>query len=150
MAIALAEQPTLAASLAAIRPGWRLPEFAWGTPGTTCGWERCCWPCRSLPLEFLGNALIAITEENNRLFPDRPVTERKVAFSTGVMNAFSSAIGGILRQPRRRRHGRACARFGVQPRWCLGDAGALPRFRALFFGEAMLTLFRLPRRRRWA
>lgn len=34
-----------------------------------------------------GNALVAISEENNRLFPDRPVTEGKVDFSTGVMNA---------------------------------------------------------------
>jgi len=42
-----------------------------------------------------GNAYLAITEENNRLFPDRPVTERSVAFSTGLMNLGASAIGGI-------------------------------------------------------
>ena len=47
-----------------------------------------------LPLTF-GNAYVAITEENNRLFPDRPVTERAVAYSTGLMNLGSSLIGGI-------------------------------------------------------
>jgi MFS superfamily sulfate permease-like transporter len=43
----------------------------------------------------LGNALIAIREENNRLFPDRPVTERSVATSTGLMNILGAAVGGV-------------------------------------------------------
>jgi MFS superfamily sulfate permease-like transporter len=43
----------------------------------------------------LGNALIAIGEENNRLFPDRPVTERAVAVSTGLMNLAGAAVGGV-------------------------------------------------------
>lgn len=43
----------------------------------------------------LGNAVIAITEENNRLFPDRPVTERGVSTSTGLMNLFGSSVGGV-------------------------------------------------------
>jgi hypothetical protein len=43
----------------------------------------------------LGNAVIAITEENNRLFPDRPVSERTVATSTGVMNLLSATLGGV-------------------------------------------------------
>jgi MFS superfamily sulfate permease-like transporter len=47
-----------------------------------------------LPLT-LGNAVIAIKEENNRLFPDRPVTENEVALSTGVMNLLSAAGGGV-------------------------------------------------------
>jgi MFS superfamily sulfate permease-like transporter len=47
-----------------------------------------------LPLT-LGNAVIAIREENNRLFPDRPVTEDAVATSTGVMNLASAAFGGV-------------------------------------------------------
>lgn len=47
-----------------------------------------------LPLTF-GNAYLSITEENNNLFPDRPVKERSVALSTGLMNIGSSAIGGI-------------------------------------------------------
>jgi hypothetical protein len=43
----------------------------------------------------LGNAIIAITEENNQLFPDRPVSEQRVAVSTGIMNLGSAALGGI-------------------------------------------------------
>jgi MFS superfamily sulfate permease-like transporter len=47
-----------------------------------------------LPLT-LGNAIIAIREENNRLFPDRPVTENTVAISTGLMNCGSAVLGGV-------------------------------------------------------
>ena len=43
----------------------------------------------------LGNAVIGITEENNRLFPDRPVTEKIVATSTGLMNLAGAAVGGV-------------------------------------------------------
>jgi hypothetical protein len=43
----------------------------------------------------LGNAVIAITEENNRLFPTRPVSEAKVATSTGLMNVLSAAVWGV-------------------------------------------------------
>ncbi|HEX4152317.1 MAG TPA: putative sulfate/molybdate transporter [Steroidobacteraceae bacterium] len=47
-----------------------------------------------LPLT-LGNAIIAIGEENNRLFPDRPVKENSVAISTGIMNLGSALCGGV-------------------------------------------------------
>ena len=43
----------------------------------------------------LGNAVIAIREENNRLFPDRPVTEKTVATSTGLMNVAGAVFGGV-------------------------------------------------------
>ncbi len=43
----------------------------------------------------LGNAVIAIREENNRLFPDRPVTEKTVATSTGLMNLTGALFGGV-------------------------------------------------------
>jgi MFS superfamily sulfate permease-like transporter len=39
--------------------------------------------------------VIAIREENNRLFPDRPVTEKTVATSTGLMNLAGAAFGGV-------------------------------------------------------
>jgi len=51
-------------------------------------------PLPQLPLT-LGNAVIAITEEDNRLFPDRPVTERKAAVSTGLMNLIGPCVGAI-------------------------------------------------------
>lgn len=47
-----------------------------------------------LPLT-LGNAVIAISEENNRLFPRHPVRENTVAVSTGIMNVGSALCGGV-------------------------------------------------------
>jgi hypothetical protein len=47
-----------------------------------------------LPLT-LGNAVLAIREENNRLFPDRPVTDEGVATSTGLLNLFGASFGGV-------------------------------------------------------
>jgi predicted benzoate:H+ symporter BenE len=93
--LAVFEQPGLAAELAAIRPSIKLPSLVW--PALT--WHDL-WlgaillALPQLPLTF-GNALIAITEENNRLFPKRQVSEDKVAVSTGLVNLWSSAIGGI-------------------------------------------------------
>ena len=43
----------------------------------------------------LGNAIIAITAENNRLFPNKKVKERTIAIDHGFMNIFSTAIGGV-------------------------------------------------------
>jgi MFS superfamily sulfate permease-like transporter len=43
----------------------------------------------------MGNAVIAVTGENNRLFPARPTTVKKVALSTGAMNLAGGLIGGI-------------------------------------------------------
>ena len=47
-----------------------------------------------LPLT-LGNAIMATAEENNRLFPDRPVNENKLSSSTGLLNLFGASVGGI-------------------------------------------------------
>ena len=47
-----------------------------------------------LPLT-LGNAVIATNEENNRLFPDRPTSVKKLGLSTGAMNLAGGLIGGV-------------------------------------------------------
>jgi MFS superfamily sulfate permease-like transporter len=94
-AIALVNQPTLVDELAAIRVAPHLPAFSWPTLTWNDLWVGAIFlALPQLPLTF-GNAMISITEENNRLFPDRPVTERGVAISTGLMNLWSSALGGI-------------------------------------------------------
>jgi MFS superfamily sulfate permease-like transporter len=93
--IALVEQPGLMRELSALKPALKIPSLAWGSLSMNdlwLGFVLLALP--QLPLTF-GNAYVAITEENNRLFPDRPVTERAVAFSTGLMNVGSSLIGGI-------------------------------------------------------
>ena len=87
--------PGLLQNLLAARPGLRLPGFALG--GITwhdllIGTTLLALP--QLPLT-LGNAIIAIREENNRLFPDRAVGENTVAASTGLMNLASAALGGV-------------------------------------------------------
>ena len=94
-AIALLEQPGLWSQIAAIRMTPRLPTFTWPAVGWSDLWVGAIvLALPQLPLTF-GNAVVAIKEENNRLFPDRPVSERGIAVSTGLLNLWSSSIGGI-------------------------------------------------------
>ncbi len=89
------QHPGELGSLGAIRPHLRLPAFALATLSghdLVIGGLFLALP--QLPLT-LGNAIIAIREENNRLFPDRPVTENSVAISTGLMNCGSAVLGGV-------------------------------------------------------
>lgn len=82
-------------ALAMTRPEFRLPSFAFSSVtwhDLLIGTTLLAVP--QLPLT-LGNAIIAISEENNRLFPDRPVTENTVARSTGFINLFGAAFGGV-------------------------------------------------------
>lgn len=89
------ERPALVNELASIRPEFRLPELVWGSLSVSDLWKGFIFlALPQLPLTF-GNAYLSITEENNRLFPDRPVSEKSVATSTGLMNVASSLIGGI-------------------------------------------------------
>jgi MFS superfamily sulfate permease-like transporter len=94
-----------------------------------------------LPLTF-GNALIAITDENNRLFPDRPVSERKVALSTGLLNLWSSALGGIPMC-----HGAGGmaghVKFGARTGGASIMLGLLLLMVGLFLADSVGTLFRL-------
>ena len=82
-------------ALRAIRPHLRWPTLALGS----LGWHDLVLGAAFLALPqlplTLGNAIIAIREENNRLFPDRAVTENSVAVSTGVMNCASAVFGGV-------------------------------------------------------
>jgi len=141
-AVALIQQPTLVDDLAIIKPSLRLPEFAWPTLDWSDIWMGAIFlALPQLPLTF-GNALIAITEENNRLFPDRPVTERKVALSTGLLNLWSSALGGIPMC-----HGAGGmaghVKFGARTGGASIMLGALLLLVGLFFADSIGTLFRL-------
>jgi len=89
------QHPHDLSSLSEIKPHLRLPAFALSTLSwhdLVIGGVFLALP--QLPLT-LGNAIIAITEENNRLFPDRPVSENSVAVSTGLMNCGSAVLGGV-------------------------------------------------------
>jgi MFS superfamily sulfate permease-like transporter len=89
------QRPELLQRLAAAKVGFHLPGIA--LTGLTAhdlliGAAFLALP--QLPLT-LGNAIIAIREENNRLFPDRAVNENGVAISTGLMNLGSALFGGV-------------------------------------------------------
>jgi len=94
-ACAVVQNPDALNALSTIRPHIRLPSFAL----TALTWHDLLigavfLTLPQLPLT-LGNAVIAIREENNRLFPDRFVTENSIAISTGVMNCGSAMLGGV-------------------------------------------------------
>lgn len=94
-----------------------------------------------LPLT-LGNAVIAIREENNRLFPDRPVTDKGVAISTGLMNIAGSTIGGV---PMCHGAGGMAGHvaFGARTGGALIILGTLLLALAVFFSSSIDALFRL-------
>ena len=89
------QDPALAHALSGIRVQFRLPSFVLAAISWHDLWVGTLFlALPQLPLT-LGNAVIAVREENNRLFPDRPVTDAQVASSTGLMNLASSAVGGV-------------------------------------------------------
>ncbi|MDA8194590.1 MAG: putative sulfate/molybdate transporter [Thermaerobacter sp.] len=92
---ALLGHPGLPTQLAQTGLAFRLPSFGAGFlagPTLSRGFFLLALP--QLPLT-LGNAIIAITHENNGLFPQHPVTERKIAISTGIMNLLAPWLGGV-------------------------------------------------------
>ena len=142
VAIALYEQPDLLAGLGALQPGFRIPSFAWSSltwPDLWTGFVLLALP--QVPLTF-GNALLSITEENNRLFPDRPVSERSVAFSTGVINLASSVLGGIPMC-----HGAGGmaghVQFGARTGGSSIILGAILLVTGLFFSSSIVTIFKV-------
>jgi MFS superfamily sulfate permease-like transporter len=87
--------PEVVKDLAAVRFAVQAPLFALSNINwhdLLIGTSLLALP--QLPLT-LGNAVIGISEENNRLFPERAVTENAVASSTGLMNLMSAIVGGV-------------------------------------------------------
>jgi len=95
IAWSLATDASLPGRLDDIRPSLHWPTVVLGGIGVdafVAGFVFIALP--QLPLT-LGNAVVAVTAENNRLFPDRPTSEGKVATTTGLVNLFSGALGGV-------------------------------------------------------
>src|SRR5262245_6310253 len=90
----------------------------------------------------LGNAIIATKEENNILFPDRPVSVRLLTADHGVMNLLGAVIGGV---PMCRGAGGMAGhiRFGARTGGALVMLGAGLLVVALFLSDSVDTLFRL-------
>ena len=91
----ISSDPTLLTALREVHIELRLPTFVLGSVtfnDLLIGTVFLALP--QVPLT-LGNAVIAITEENNRLFPQRSVNESKISTSTGLINLLSASLGGV-------------------------------------------------------
>jgi MFS superfamily sulfate permease-like transporter len=134
--------PPILSELARIRIGFKLPEFS--LHGMT--WDdvvkgTLLFTLPQIPLT-LGNAVIAIAAENNDLFPDRPVTESKVAVSQGIMNLVSPFLGGVPMC-----HGAGGmaghVRFGARTGGALVILGTITIILALFFSDSISIIFKI-------
>jgi MFS superfamily sulfate permease-like transporter len=134
--------PTLLAALREVHIEPRVPTFALGSMSLNdffLGMVFLALP--QVPLT-LGNAIIAITEENNRLFPHRPVNESKIATSTGLMNLVSASVGGVPMC-----HGAGGmaghVQFGARTGGALVILGTILLVTAIFLSGSVATLLRL-------
>ena len=135
-------EPKILSELAKIHIGFSMPVFS--VPLIT--WNdlvtgTLLFTLPQIPLT-LGNAVIAITAENNELFPDRPVTEKKIAISQGIMNLISPLFGGIPMC-----HGAGGmaghVRFGAKTGGALVILGTLLILIALFFSDSVSIIFQI-------
>jgi hypothetical protein len=134
--------PRLADELAGISAGLRLPSFALGSftwNDLLVGVVVLAIP--QLPLTF-GNAILAIKEENNRLFPQRRTSERSLSLSTGLINLAGAGIGGVPMC-----HGAGGmaghTRFGARTGGSVVILGVILCLTALFFSDSVTTLLRI-------
>jgi hypothetical protein len=120
----------------------RLPAFAL----TKIGWSELVTGVLLLGLPqvalTLGNAIIATVEENNQLFPTRPLTVKAVAIDHGIMNLLSTSMGGVPMC-----HGAggmaAHVRFGARTGGALVILGSVVLCIGLFFADSIATLLKL-------
>ena len=116
-------------------PTFALSELTWKDLGL--GLVFLALP--QLPLT-LGNAIMATVDENNRLFPDRPVEENKLSTSTGALNVFGASVGGI---PMCHGAGGMAGHvaFGARTGGATIILGVFLLLLALFFSSSIGTLF---------
>jgi MFS superfamily sulfate permease-like transporter len=90
----------------------------------------------------LGNAIIATVEENNAVFPARPITVKAVAIDHGIMNLVGSSIGGV---PMCHGAGGMAAhiRFGARTGGALVILGSIMLVLGLFFADSIAIFFKL-------
>ena len=141
-AYGILSDPTLITALREVQFEPRFPSFALGGISSNdffIGMVFVALP--QVPLT-LGNAVIAITEENNRLFPHRPINESKISTSTGLMNLLSASVGGVPMC-----HGAGGmaghVQFGARTGGALVILGAVLLVISIFFSSSIATLLRL-------
>jgi MFS superfamily sulfate permease-like transporter len=142
VAVGLAVDPDLLDELSRTAPSLTLPDvglgaMTWGdvVPALTL------LVLPQLPLT-VGSAVIAVTAEHNRVLPERPVSERMIATTTGVMNALGAFVGGVPMC-----HGAGGlaghVRFGARSGTATILLGALLLVLGLLFRDSVDTIFRL-------
>lgn len=140
--VGVVQDPTLIAGFSRASIGFHLPSFALAD----LSWNQFLVGAVLLALPqvplTLGNAVIAIKEENNRLFPHRPVSERGIAVSTGLMNVFSASVGGV---PMCHGAGGMAGHiaFGARTGGAVVILGAMLLILAVFFSDSVELLFRV-------
>jgi len=139
---AVVMDPNLLSELAKIHVGFKLPVFSL----SSISWNdlvtgTLLFTLPQIPLT-LGNAVIAIVAENNELFPDRKVTEKKIAVSQGIMNLVAPIFGGVPMC-----HGAGGmaghVRFGAKTGGALVILGSLLILTALFFSDSVAIIFKI-------
>jgi MFS superfamily sulfate permease-like transporter len=139
---AVIRDPQLLSELAGIHVGFKLPVFSL----SAITWNDLAvgtllFTLPQIPLT-LGNAVIAIVAENNELFPDRKVTEKKIAISQGIMNLVAPIFGGIPMC-----HGAGGmaghVRFGAKTGGALVILGSILVLLALFFSDSVAIFFKI-------
>ena len=128
--------------LVAVRPALRLPTPTWptvSTPEVARAVFLLVLPQAALTV---GNAVLATAEEHNRLFPEREITVRELAFDHAALNAFAATVGGV---PMCRGAGGMAGhiRFGARTGGSLVILGVTLLILALVFSESVAVLFRL-------
>jgi predicted benzoate:H+ symporter BenE len=139
---AIVMDPLIISELAKIHISFRLPEFSLHTiTWNDIAVGTLLFTIPQIPLT-LGNAVIAITAENNDLFPDRMVSEKKIAISQGIMNLVSPLFGGIPMC-----HGAGGmaghVRFGAKTGGALVILGSILIVIALLFSDSVAIIFKI-------
>ncbi len=139
---AVVMNPQLLEELGKIHIAFRLPEFSLHTmTWNDIAVGTLLFTIPQIPLT-LGNAVIAITAENNELFPDRKVTEKKIAISQGIMNLVAPLFGGVPMC-----HGAGGmaghVRFGAKTGGALVILGIIMIFVALFLSDSVSIIFKI-------
>jgi len=139
---ALIRNPDLFRELSGIHFDFQLPRFVLGQ----ITWSDFVKGTLILGIPqaplTLGNAIIAVTAENNRLFPERPVTEKKIAVSQGILNLISPLFGGVPVC-----HGAGGmaghVRFGARTGGALIIMGVFLLITGLCFSSSVLLIFKI-------
>jgi hypothetical protein len=134
--------PEMRAQLTGTAVGFRLPTLVFDR----IDWSQAAVGALLLGIPqvplTLGNAVLGTAEENNQLFPNHPITVRKVALDHGLINAVSFALGGMPVC-----HGAGGlaghVRFGARTGGALVILGGILLVLGLFFSDSVTILFNL-------